>query len=264
MKNENDLILENWKSIPRLDVTFLDDGLIFTEFRNNSKKIIEVIKVSCQFQTEEWLKPIKFVSKDNFQIKPRNLKLIQIPVKFTLALKHGTNCYSISVRYKSSKFSQSKETTFKFHGMSLIIHSKRDPKQEFFESHKDPQDKTVATKLKVYLKKIGFRGFVAEEDLLPGLDLWNDKILPEIDRCKGLIVIWTKNSQQDSKRIEKEIRYAKKKRKPIISIVEGGLKIPKIISMEKNYLQTKGPITDDDLIELVANIDKTYESGGYE
>lgn len=264
MKIKNELILENWKSVPQLDVTFLGDAIIFTEFRNNSKETIEVIKVSCQFQTEEWLKPIKFVNKDRLQIKPKNLELVQIPIKFTLALKHGTNSYFISVRYKSSKYAKSKEITFKFHGMNLIIHSKRNPTQEFFESHKDPQDKTLAMRLKGYLEKIGFNGFVAEANLLPGLDLWKKKIFPEIDQCKGLIVIWTKNSQQSSKRIEKEIRYAKKKGKPIIPIVEGNLKIPKIISTEKNYLQTAGPITDHDLIELVSKIANTYESGGYE
>ena len=260
---DTDLVLENWKSAPELRATFLDTGTIFAEFRNNSQNTIGIHEVSCQFTSEDWLKPSKFTNNKLVYLKPKNARVVQIDVKFDLKLKRGTNTYLISVKFKSDKSSKMKEQIFKRHGMNLIIDTKRDSNDEFFESHKDPQDTPLAKKLKFYLAKSGFKGFVAEEDARPGTELWGDKILPSIDQCKALIVIWTENSQINSKAIEREINYAKKKNKPIIPIIEGNLIVPKFISSKKEYSRFP-KITDERLIEIVVNINRTYEMGGYE
>ena len=262
MKN-NDLTLESCISTPVLHATFLDEGVIFAGFRNNSQNIIEIHEVSCQFTSEDGLESTKFTNNESVYLKPKNARTMQINVQFGLELKMGTNAYFISIKFKSDSSSIMEEQTFKHHGMNLIIHTKRDCDDEFFESHKDPQDTPIAQKLKFYLAKSGFRGFVAEEDTRPGIKLWDAKILPSIDQCKALIVIWTENSQTDPKTIEREIKHAKKKNKPIILIIEGDLKVPKIISSEEEYFQFQ-KITDKILIKIVTDIDKTYELGGYE
>ena len=262
MKN-NDLTLESCKSTPVLHATFLDEGVIFAEFRNNSQNTIEIHEVSCQFTSEDWLKPSKFTNNKLVYLKPKNAWVVQIDVKFGLELKMGTNTYSISVKFKYDRSSEMKEQIFKPHEMYLIIHTKRDSNDEFFESHKDPQDTPIAKKLKFYLAKSGFKGFVAEEDARPGTELWGDKILPSIDQCKALIVIWTENSQINSQSIKREINYAKKRNKPIIPIIEGNLTVPKFISTKKEYSRFP-KITDEKLIEIVVNINRTYELGGYE
>ena len=259
----NDLVLESCKSTPGLQVAFLDNGTIFAEFRNNSPNIIEIHEVSCQFTSEAWLKPTKFTNNEPIQLKPKNARTILIPVTFNLELKGGTNTYSISIKFKSSKSPIIQEQIFNQHGMYLIIHAKRDCHDEFFESHKAPQDTTIAKKLKFYLAKSGFKGFVAEAEIRPGIKLWDDKLLPSIDQCKALIVIWTKNSQKEPEVIEKEIKYAKEKNKPIVPIIVGNLQIPKIISPEDEYFRVK-KITDKKLIDIVTDINKTYELGGYE
>ena len=188
----NDLTLESYKSAPRLHVTFLDEGVIFTEFRNNSQNTIELREVSCQFTSEEGLKPTKFTNNELAHVEPKTTHSIQIPVRFGLGLQGNTNSYFISIKFKSGKSSRMKKQTFKQHGMNLIIHTKRDCHDEFFESHKDPQDTTIASRLKFYLAKSGFKGFVAEEEARPGIRLWESKMMPSIDQCKALIVIWTK------------------------------------------------------------------------
>ena len=261
MKN-NDLTLESCKSVPSLHVTFLDTGVIFTEFRNNSEKIIEIHEASCQFTSEDGLRPTKFTNCKPAYLEPKNSHSIRIDVKFGLELKMGTNAYAISVKFKAG-LSRMKKQNFIQHEMNLIIHPKRALHDEFIESHKNPEDATITKKLKLYLEKCGFKGFVAEEELLPGIKLWEDKIYPAIDQCKALIVIWTKSSQTDPESIEREIIYAKKKNKPIIPIIEGELTLPEIISSEKEYFQYE-KITDESLIEIVTAINRTYELGKYE
>ena len=261
--NSNDLTLESYKSAPELNAAFLDKGVIFTEFRNNSQNIINLHEVSCQFTSEDGLMPAKFTNSELTYIKPKTTRTIQISVRFGLELKGGTNAYSICVKFKSDKLSRMKKQPFRQHGMNLIIHTKRDCNDEFFESHSDPQDTAIANRLKFYLAKSGFKGFVAEAERRPGIRFWEDKILPSIDQCKALIVIWTENSQSDPRIIKREISYAKKKNKPIILIIEGDLSIPKIISSKKEYFRFK-KITDKVLIDIVTAINETYELGGYE
>ena len=261
--NSNDLTLESYKSAPELNAAFLDKGVLFTEFRNNSQNIINLHEVSCQFTSEDGLMPAKFTNSELTYIKPKTTRTIQISVRFGLELKRGTNAYSICVKFKSDKLSRMKKQSFRQHGMNLIIHTKRDCNDEFFESHKDPQDTAIANRLKFYLAKSGFKGFVAEAERRPGINFWEDKVLPSIDQCKALIVIWTENSQNDPKVIKREINYAKKKNKPIILIIEGDLSIPKIISSKKEYFRFK-KITDEVLIDVVTAINETYELGGYE
>lgn len=262
MKNHG-LTLESYKSFPESHAAFLDEGIIFTEFRNNSQSIIEIHEVSCQFTSEDGLEPTKFTNDERVHLEPKNARTIQIPVNFGLELKMGTNAYTISVKFKPDGSSRMKNLPFNQHGMNLIIHPRRDLHDEFFESHKIPQDTPIAKKLKCYLEKSGFKGFVAEEDVRPGINLWDDKIYPSIDQCKALIVIWTKNSQRNQASIEREVKYAKEKNKPIIPIIERNLKVPKIISSEEEYFQVQ-KITDEDLIKIVTTINKRYESGDYE
>ena len=257
------LALESHTSVPELHAVFLDEGIIFTEFRNNSQNIIEIHEVSCQFTSEDGLKPTKFINDEHVYLKPKKTRIIQIPVNFGLELKMGTNAYTISVKFKPDGSSRMKNLPFSQHRMNLIIHPRRDFHDEFFESHKIPQDTPIAKKLKYYLEKSGFKGFIAEEDVRLGINLWDEKIYPSIDQCKALIVIWTKNSQKNKKSIEREIKYAKEKNKPIIPIIEGNLTVPKIISSEKEYFKVQ-KITDKDLIKIVTAINKRYESGDYE
>ncbi len=259
----NDLVLESWKSSPKLLAAFLDTGTIFAEFRNNSQNTIKIHEISCQFTSEDGLKPSKFTNDKLIYLEPKNARVVTIDVKFGLELKKGTNIYLIFVKFKFDRSSKMKEQTFERHDQNLIITTKRDSDDEFFISHKDPQDTSIAKKLKFYLEKSGFKGFVAEEDTRPGIELWGAKILPSINQCKALIVIWTINSQKDSKAIKREIQYAKKKGKIIILIIEGNLTVPKFISSKKEYSRFP-KITDESLIEIVVNINRRYESGDYE
>ena len=60
----------------------------------------------------------------------------------------------------------------------IIINPKHSPEKHFFLSHKDPENTFIASRLDHYLKKIGFIGYVAENDPKPGLDIWTEKIFP--------------------------------------------------------------------------------------
>lgn len=246
------LSLVNCWSNPSLHITYLDEGSIYAEFKNNSDDTIEVDRVICQFQTEEGLKPYQCFVNPRISIKPRNISKIQIPFAADLSLTAGTNSYSLVVEYRYAGYSDM--ITLNPPSKYLIIQPVRPPEKHFFVSHKDPEDTQLASKLDHYLMKIGFKGYLAEKERRPGLDIWQEKIMPAIDECVALIVLWTSNAKVKPTNILKEFDYAKDCAKKPILLVEQGVDLPDPFPQDIEFVRTPGKITEVDLIDLVKSI----------
>lgn len=261
MSMSSKLSLVNCWSNPSLHITYLDEGSIYAEFRNNSDDTIEIDKIICQFQTEEGLKPYQCFATQRISIKPRNISKIQIPFVADLSLTADTNSYSLVVecRYAgNSDMITLNPPTY------LIIQPVRPPEKHFFVSHKDPEDTQLASKLNNYLMKIGFKGYLAEKERRPGLDIWQEKIMPAIDECVALIVLWTSNASVNPKNILREFDYAKDCAKKPILLVEQGVDLPDSFPQDFiEYVRTPGKVTEVDLIDLVRSIEHVYTTGGY-
>ena len=262
MNKNHDLSLDDCWSFPEMYVPYLKKSVIYAEFKNNSDKIIEIKKISCQFRSNGF-EPYSPSTHILVSIQPNSLEQIQIPFVADMSLPMGTITYSITASYKKVGSSKSTTVTYEAPTRSIIVNPIRVTSKYFFISHKDPEDTDLATKLDFYLRKIGLEGIVSENDRRPGLDYWNEKIFPSIDYCLALIVIWTSNASKDYKNIFREVKYAKKNGKIIIPLIERGVAIPKLFENSNEYAWISTNSIDGDLIQFVTDIEKNYEDTRY-
>lgn len=251
---------------PHSNITYLEKAELRVEFQNNSKHAIEIVKISCRFEAENDLSPRVFSKEPMISIKPGNISpLIKIPFTVDLSLREATNYSLLEITYRYAKSVDLIKTTFGYPDTRyLIIRSVHSPEKHFFISHKDPVQTQLGTRLDYHLIKIGFRGYLAENDKSPGLDIWNDKIIPNIDVCVALVVLWTDESSKDPKRILREVKRAKRQKKKIIVLAEKGVKMHKLFKGTKEYYRVvDNTIREIDLIELVEHIEKLYRSGAF-
>jgi len=263
MDKNHELSLEGWWSFPELYISYLEKGVIHAEFKNKSDSVIEIKKISCQFKSNS-LEPYSPSINTSVSIQPNNLERIQIPFIGDLSLPEGTITYAIIVSYKKEGSSKSITIKYDTPTRSIIVKPVRQTSKYFFISHKDPEDSKLATKLDFYLRKLGFDGYVAENDKRPGLDFWDDKIFPAIDYCLALIVIWTLNATKDHKNIFLEVKYAKKKDKIIISLTEKDVSIPRLFVNSKERTQISLDTIDIDLIKFVTAVEANYNKSRYD
>jgi hypothetical protein len=256
------ITIANCWSIPNLNIAYTENGIIFVELKNNSTKTITIKTLEIEFETEPYFKPYSVKSINPVKIKSKNIEKIQISFLTKLILRHLTNVYKIKITFSLENQIYSK-ISLNAISNSLIIHSCRPVTNLAFVSHKDPEDTELGNKVDFYLQKIGFEGYLAENDSRPGLDFWKEKIHPKIDESNVVIILWTKNASQNPKNILREVNYAKKKKKRIILVPEKDVKIPKEFSKHIGYHTVSSIINEKEIVKLVTDIEKTYHQGGY-
>lgn len=265
MNEQTELSLDGFWIRPHSYVTYLDELVVITKFKNNSDHIIEIDTVTCSFEPEDSLSACSSSVSLMISLMPNHISsLVKIPFVVDLKLKEYTNNPTLEVTYSVNK---SSTKTLKFntpHTRCIIINPMHPPEKHFFLSHKDPKDTLISTRLNHHLMKIGFTGYVAEDDPRPGLDIWDEKIFPSIDTCVGIIVLWTSYAAADPQTIIREVEYANKKGKRVILLAEKDIDIPYLFQGTKEYLTTESKITDIELVKLVEIIEKTYDLGGFE
>jgi len=265
-EHTQEIILKGCWIRPHTDITYLEEGNVTLEFKNNSNNRINIEEITCSFATDADLSPYESTLSTMISIKPFNISSpIRVPFLIDLKLSGGTNYAKIVVTYRVNKSPILKKVIFgNPDTRCVIIHPIHPAEKCFFISHKDPEDTRMSINLDHHLRKIGFTGYVAENDKRPGTDIWKEKIYPSIDDCVALIVLWTSSANNKSDTIFKEVIYAKEKQKRVILLVEKGLAIPEIFQGDKEYVQVENKVTCDDLVKLVENIEKTYRSGSFE
>ena len=251
---------------PEKPLSFLDEGCINIELKNNLSHHIYLEDVACCFQTEEGFNPYEVHAVEKKPIPPGCRINVQIPFCAELRLKEFTNIFSLKASYRAS--SVETLTTVTLDGFSvinsIIIYSVKRNKY-FFVSHKIPEDSVLASILDHYLKKVGFEGFLAEANPRPGLDIWTGKIIPAIKNpnCIGLIVLWGSNAIKDPRAILRELKYGHDLDKKQIIIKQQDVAIPSFFPKKtREYQQTTGAaISEVDLVNLVESIDTMYRNG---
>ena len=250
--------------VPKPQITYLSEDLrLEMIFKNNSDSEVIVEYVELWFKSEDGLQaPKHSVSKPTLIGPGCRSSVLSIPFDVDPALCDGTNYSSIKVRY-SVAGGPADEVLFDNPYTSYIILNPVPRTRVFFISHKDPQDTEIANELVRHLAKVGFTGYVAECDPRPGDDIWKDKIMPHIDTCVGMVVLWTAAASADPERILKEVDRAKKSDKKTILVVDRGAEIPATLGGDREYMEAHACISSPDLVSVVRAIMSQYKRGSF-
>lgn len=240
---------------------YLEDCLVHVELQNNSRREIRIDVVTCSFQTEEDLEKYEVTDDHLIYLQPKHRKSISIPLNIGLEMRSSTNSTTLEVTYTVNRSRRTKKFNYPVH--SLMISPIPLREKYFFISHKIPKDTKLAKRLEYYLQKIGFGGYVAEENSKLGYPLWDEKIYPAIDKCTGLIVLWTVDARKSSEFLIKEMVYAKNCDKTAMHIIEGKSPPSAIAGQPEEYQMTCRHVTKSDLVKLVRRIHIMYEQGDF-
>ena len=260
-EQSGDLDLIGLWIVPPSPVLYLEDRLVHVELQNNSGREIHVEMITCSFQTEKDLEKHKITDDHPICLLPKHRKSISMPLNIGLEMGPSTNSPILEVTYTVNCSRRTKKFDYPVH--SLMISPIPLREKYFFISHKIPKDTGLAKRLEYYLQKIGFGGYVAEENPKLGYPLWDEKIYPAIDKCTGLIVLWTVDARKSSEFLIKEMVYAKNCDKTAMHIIEGKSPPSAIAGQPEEYQMTCRHVTESDLVKLVRRIHTMYEQGDF-
>ena len=254
------LSLESCQSTPSRDITYLEEGYIFPEFRNNSNLDLEILRVVVKFQTENDLPPYETQVSPMLSVKAGNRsQIIRIPFLVDLSLIQNTNSLSILASYKHRGSTQTLSQSYQL-AKSLIISPIARQVRFLFLSHKDPEDAPIARKFDHYLRKIGFEGYLAEDDRQPGQDLWQ-KIRSKIEQSLTLAAFWTRNAESDPAFMKRELEYSISVGKKPVLFAEHGVNVPDSFPKGVEFEEIR--MTPTELVEMAESVEGAYRAGLY-
>lgn len=118
---------------------------------------------------------------------------------------------------------------------SLIVRQRVRITGQVFISFKDPEDLELATQLKEFLLRVGINGYVASLDLRLGGRIWDEKIKAELEKSRGLVVLWTRNTQLAPSNVEREMGMARELGIPIFLARERDVPLPAGFPEQEEY-----------------------------
>jgi hypothetical protein len=109
----------------------------------------------------------------------------------------------------------------------------------------------LARQAAVYLRRCGFRPYLAKSDTRPGCDFWREKIEPVIRSCSGVLVIWTDSTARRPDNVSREIQIARAVSVPVGLFLQEGLRAPPIYPTGRNEYHRFGADWHSDLAQGV-------------
>lgn len=205
----------------------LQSGILTIQrFTNTSDKSMLITEILLKF---DWMGSYHYFRKCNIKVEAG--KTVELPeIRFTidLGVPIGSHNYKSGVSYKLLENENwvSHEHTYVSRGDFIEI--KRLPPKDFkvFVSHSNkPSDANFIRACKEAMRACGLTGYFAEDDIKPGIKLW-DKIAREIILSDAFLVLWTK-SAGESGDVREEIGMAvgAKKQDRIVPVVEVGIDV---------------------------------------
>ncbi len=249
-----ELVVEAVWSSPETSALFLGLCEIYVQIRNKSNHPIQIQKIECHFQCEEDVEPCTPDYTPHLTLKPGEISS-PIPITFNadLVLKMYTNSYVIIIQYRNDDIKILKHDPRKF-----IIFKPRGPHEKlFFISHKDHEDTEISRWLAQFLQKLGFIGYMSEDDRRPGINLWKEKISNAIKTSVAVIILWTSRAAKNPDNIYREIEIANSFGKRLILSPEQGVTVPDNFSKDIEYYQFEKPISKSELKKLACSIEET-------
>lgn len=255
----DDIVIETIWSNPKQDVHFLDWCSVSLQLRNTSETTVRIEEVECLFDTEDGNTFSPHSTKPQ-ELKPKQRSPEPISIEFeaSLSLIAGTNSYKIRVHYRHNHNSRILEhDPFKY----FILYPRGVNDKFFFISHRDPEDSDLARRLIGYLRKLGYDGYIAEDDPNPGIELWDEKIPPKVKSCFAIIVLWTSSALKEPANLIREIDLGQSLGKRIVILKEDGIALPDSFSKTREHFTVTNPIPTSSLIGLVKSLERMDANG---
>ncbi len=258
--NDENIIIEKVWSDPERSAHFSEKCCIYVQIKNKAQHPIQIEKVECLFQYDNEDERYIPCITPFLTLEPGHYSHpLRIEFEVDLALRAYSNFYQIVVHYRDDDLKAIVHDPHKYIVFNRIEHDGK----MFFISHKDDEDSQVSRRLAEFLKKLGFIGYMSEDDHRPGMDLWGEKIPEAIKSSVGVIILWTSNAAARPSKIKREIKIAKSSKKRLIMMREKGVRIPKIFPKKIEWYEFEGPISIAELKKLARSIEDTYRRGGY-
>lgn len=232
-------------------------------FKNNTALPVTITRITCWFEPEPGLPARRHSVDTPVAIAPGG-RSESVIVQFTvdLDLHMSTNTARVEINYvidRSAPKTLLFETPNTTHIITVPITAV--PKNQLFISYKISADTELAHELHKYLSKIGFRGYIAEDDPRYGHDMYTGKFAPEIDNSAALIVLWTRAASTDPGTVQWELNHALGTKKRILVIKEDGVDPPPTLSDRTERFHAGSPISTSDLVKFVTRFYRGYQQG---
>jgi hypothetical protein len=264
--NNADIVVEAVWSSPQVNIFFLELCEIYVQIRNKLDRSIQIQKVECHFQCEDNVEPYIPRITPHLSLKSGQLSHpAEIRLKFEadIALKNSTNGYRIVITYLDTLDSSIR--VFEHNPHKYFILSPAGPNEKlFFISHKDPENTNIGRSLSRFLGKLGFIGYLSEDDRRPGIDLWKKKIPSTIESSVAMIILWTSEAALNPDNIYRELYIAKSSNKRLIMVREKDVSVPLDFPKDDiEYFTVQRPISTTEIKNFACRIEDTYRHGGY-
>lgn len=256
--NQETIVIEEVGIIPDTRVFFLMNCTIYVRMRNRTSQAILIEKVECQLEVDEGFEGFSPSVTPFIRLEPGYLSL-SVPIEFIadISLKNS-NYFKLAVTYNNSE----RRTLIHNPRKYITFYPQGSGEKQFFISYKDPEDSEIARGLDRLLKKLGFKGYISEDDHRPGLKLWEQKIPMAISSSIGIVILWTANAAQQPENIIREIEIAKKADKRLFMAPEQDVEVPPVFPTEIEYYRFAKPISQTELRNFALSIDATYKTTG--
>ncbi len=257
--NQHTIVIEDVGSIPPANAFFLMPCTIYVRIRNKTNESVLVENVKCQLEVDEGFEPFTPSVTPFVRLEREHLSPL-IPIEFIadISLKGYSNFYKLDATYNNSE----RKTLTHDPRRYIIFNPQGSGGKQFFISHRDPEDTGLARSLANLLGKLGFKGYISEDDPRPGLKLWEQKIPMAIASSVGIVILWTLKAAQQPENIIREIEIAKKEEKPLFMAPEQDVEIPAVFPKEIEYYRFTKSISPTELKNLALSIDATYKTRG--
>lgn len=232
-------------------------------FKNNVALPVIITRVTCWFESEPGLAARRHSVDAPVEIAPggRSESII-VPFTVDLGLYQSTNYAHVEIEYVVDNGAP---RTLVFGSPStahmMVLPITAIPKNQLFISYKISTDTKLAHELHKYLHKIGFRGYIAEDDPRYGHDMYTGKFAPEINNSSALIVLWTGAAAAEPGTVQWELEYALSNKKRILVIKEDGVDPPPSLSSRTERFHAGSPVSRSDLVKFVTKFYRGYQRG---
>jgi hypothetical protein len=244
---------------------YLERGLISVEIRNLLHRRIIVEKLLCRFI--EAKPKVTLVSDFRpFPIESGHSGDASVIFRVPISCPPQTNYCRLGLQYrelgrKTITIWPNSQTARPY----IIVQNIPKRREFFFISHKSKENTLLARSLKLFLDRVGFGGYIAEDEEKPGLmNYWSDKIYPAIKTSTAVVVLWTKIAQKHCRNIMREVEYAKKpdvSRERYVLASFGTSPNPVSPKDSKEYVRFDESNSDSRMIQLVKIIYDDFHDG---
>lgn len=261
MAGDGEIVVERiWVHNADVSIPFLNRCCVYVQLRNRLDRPTRIEKVECHFTLDQGMGSYIPVAGHSQTLDPGQLSdPIAINFEADLSLTAYTNAYRLAIEYNDGAKKRIEHDPRKY----LVFTPLGPCDQLLFISHMDPEDTRLGRHLVHFLKKIGFNGYLSEDDRRPGSDLWGDKIPKAIKDSLAVIFLWTRQAAGKPDNLLRELHLANAAKRAIVVAIEPDIPLPPTFSKEREYYRFNRAVNIRELKDFVRYIDRSYRQGDY-